>query len=57
LLRLWLRAHPASLGQKTMTFDDVRKAPDKDAVADQVIGRQLNESSWPFAPPGENGIV
>ncbi len=42
LLRLWLRSYPGSLGQKTLTLDDVINAADKDEVASQVIDRHLN---------------
>lgn len=43
LLRLWLSAYPGSLGSRMVTFEDVLAASDKDAIASQVIAKELNE--------------
>ena len=43
LLRLWLLAHPVSLGAKKIDFKAVLDAADKDAVAQLVVGREVNE--------------
>lgn len=51
-LRLWLKAYPRSLASKKIDFQVVLDAPDKDGVADYVVGKELNEilyerpSSW-----------
>ncbi len=42
-LRLWLTTYPQSLGFKKLDFKTVLDAPDKDAVTQQVVGRELNE--------------
>ncbi len=42
-LRLWLTAYPHSLGFKKLDFKTVLDAPDKDAVTQQVVRRELNE--------------
>jgi hypothetical protein len=41
LLRLWLQAYPQSLSNKTVTFEDILHAADKDAIISHVINRQL----------------
>ena len=46
LLRLWLTAHPESLGGKKVDFKTVLEAADKDAVTAAVVGRELNEVSY-----------
>ena len=42
-LRHWLTEYPQSLGKKTVDFKTVLELPDKDAVAQLVVGRELNE--------------
>ncbi len=46
LLRLWLTAHPESLGGKKIDFRAVLDAPDKDAITAAVVGRELNEVAY-----------
>ena len=46
LLRLWLTAHPASLGGKKIDFRAVLEAADKDAITGAVVGRELNEVAY-----------
>jgi hypothetical protein len=41
LLRLWLAAHPQSLGGKTVGFQEVLDARDKDAITALVIDKEL----------------
>ena len=43
LLRLWLTAFPKSLGKKMVEFRAILDLPDKDAIAQLVIGKELNE--------------
>lgn len=43
LLRLWLIAHPQSLGARTIDFRVILEASDKDAVTLLVVDRELNE--------------
>jgi hypothetical protein len=43
VLGLWLTAHPQSLGKKTVDFKTVLELPDKDAIAQLVIRREVNE--------------
>ncbi len=43
LLRLWLTAYPQNLIGKQVDFRDVLDAPDKDAITQLVIGKELNE--------------
>ena len=45
-LRLWLVAHPHSLGAKELSFKTVLDAPDKDAVTLHVVNKELNEISY-----------
>ncbi len=46
LLRLWLTAHPESLGGKKVDFRTVLEAADKDAITSAVVGRELNELAY-----------
>jgi hypothetical protein len=46
LLRLWLIAHPQSLGAKELSFKTVLDAPDKDAVTLHIVNKELNEISY-----------
>lgn len=41
LLRLWLTAYPAGLGAKTVTFQTVLDAPDKEAVTAGVVDHEI----------------
>lgn len=43
LLRLWLAAHPKSLGAKTVEFRRILDAPDKAAITLHVVNHELNE--------------
>jgi hypothetical protein len=43
LLRLWLTAYPQSLASKTIDFKTVLEAPDKDAITDLIVDKELNE--------------
>lgn len=43
LLRLWLTAYPQSLGKKTASFKSILELPDKAAIVDSVIRRELIE--------------
>jgi hypothetical protein len=43
LLRLWLTAYPQSLGGKTVEFKTVLQAPDKDAITQLVVNKELSE--------------
>jgi hypothetical protein len=43
LLRLWLVAHPKSLGAKTVEFRRILDAPDIAAITLQVVNHELNE--------------
>ena len=43
LLRLWLTAHPRSLGKKTVDFKTILELPDKDAITGLVVRKELNE--------------
>lgn len=43
LLRLWLVAHPKSLGGKKVEFQRVLDAPDKTEITLHVVNRELNE--------------
>jgi hypothetical protein len=43
LLRTWLTAYPQSLGGKQVQFKTVLDAPDKDAITQLVVARELNE--------------
>lgn len=45
-LRLWLIAHPQSLGAKELSFKTVLDAPDKEAVTLHVVNKELNEISY-----------
>ena len=42
-LRLWLTAYPRSLGKKQVDFQSILDLPDRDAIIDLVVGRELNE--------------
>ena len=46
LLRLWLIAHPHSLGAKELSFKTVLDAPDKEAVKLHVVNKELNELTY-----------
>lgn len=46
LLRLWIMAHPKSLGGKKVDFHEILDAPDKAAIALHVINRELNEIQY-----------
>ena len=46
LLRLWLTAYPRSLGKKTIDFRTVLEAPDRDAIIQLMIRKELNELSY-----------
>jgi hypothetical protein len=46
LLRLWLLAHPQSLGAKELAFKTVLDAPDKEAVTLRVVNKELNEIAY-----------
>ncbi|MCI0377102.1 MAG: hypothetical protein L0215_05830 [Gemmataceae bacterium] len=43
LLRLWLAAYPQSLREKTLRFEAVIEAPDKEAIIRFVVEKELNE--------------
>jgi len=43
LLGLWLTAHPQSLGKKMVDFKTVLELPDKDAITQVIIRREVNE--------------
>ncbi len=43
LLRCWLTAYPRSLGGKQIDFKTVLDAPDKEAVTQLVVAKELNE--------------
>jgi hypothetical protein len=43
LLRLWLLAYPRSLSAKQLAFKAVLDAPDKEAIAQLVVDKELNE--------------
>jgi hypothetical protein len=43
LLRLWLTAHPESLARKTIEFKSVLDLPDKDALIQLVVRKELND--------------
>ncbi len=46
LIRLWLTAHPESLGGRKVDFKTVLEAADKDAITAAVVGRELNELAY-----------
>lgn len=46
LLRCWLTAYPHSLGGKQVDFKTVLDAPDKDAVTQLVVNKELNDVSY-----------
>ena len=46
LLRLWLTAHPKSLLGKQVDFRTVLEAPDKDAITELVVDRELNDIAY-----------
>jgi len=43
LLRLWLTAHPRSMGKKMVEFRSILDLPDKDAITRLVVVKELNE--------------
>src|SRR5271166_1396433 len=43
LLRSWLTTYPQSLGGKQVDFKTVLDAPDKDAVTQLVVNKELND--------------
>jgi len=43
LLGLWLTAYPQSLGKKMVEFKTVLDLPDKDAITQLVVRKELNE--------------
>jgi len=42
-LRLWLVAHPRGLGTRTVDFKTVLELPDKEAITQMVVQKELNE--------------
>ena len=40
---MWLTAFPKSLGKKMVDFKSILDLPDKEAIAQLVIGKELNE--------------
>ena len=46
VLRIWLTVYPRSLGKKTIDFRAVLDAPDRDAIIDLMIRKELNEVSY-----------
>jgi len=42
-LRLWLLAHPAILSKKQIDFKTILEAPDKDAITQLMVDRELND--------------
>ena len=46
LLRLWLVAHPQSLGTKELSFKTVLDAPNKEAITLQVVDKELNDIAY-----------
>lgn len=50
-LRLWLTAYPQSLGKKMVEFRSILELPDKDAVTQLVVRKEINEIL--YARPGE----
>jgi hypothetical protein len=45
-LQLWLTTYPGSLSERTLKFDAVLKAPDKDAITHAVIDGALNQLKY-----------
>jgi hypothetical protein len=45
-LRLWLLAYPQNLSRKTVEFNVVLDAPDKDAIILHVVNRKVNEALY-----------
>ncbi len=45
-LRLWLATYPGSLAKKTLEFNTVLKAADKDAIVLHVVDKELNELKY-----------
>jgi len=43
LLSLWLKAYPRSLGKKMVDYNTILELPDKDAITDLVVRRELND--------------
>ena len=43
LLRLWLTTYPGSLGKKTVELRAILELPDKDAITDFVVRKELND--------------
>lgn len=43
LLRLWLVEYPDSLGRKQIAVERVLQTPDKDALIEEIVDRELNE--------------
>ncbi len=43
LLRLWLLAYPQPLRNKQIDFKSVLEAPDKEAITELVVAKEINE--------------
>lgn len=43
LLCLWLMTYPQSLGKKTVDFKTILELPDKEAITELVVRKELNE--------------
>jgi len=43
LLRLWLTAYPASLGKKMVDLKTILGLPDKDAITELIVRKEVNE--------------
>jgi hypothetical protein len=43
LLRIWLTAYPHSLSSKKLDFKSVLEAPDKEAITELVVTKEVNE--------------
>jgi hypothetical protein len=50
LLRLWLLAYPMSLESRQVEFRAVLQAPDKEAIAQLVVNKELNEVLYDRPP-------
>ena len=46
ILRLWLTTYPRSLGKKTVELKSVLDLPDKDAIVQLVVTKELFEYVW-----------
>ena len=43
LLKLWLTAYPRNLIRKQVDFEEILDAPDKDAITQHVVEKELND--------------